>query len=120
MYKDSLGFGMAIFVYLIMLLGNSIYIYVVVVPHLKNKEEYIDADQEGPVEQETPNDAKFMRIIIEWIIYEIFSFMMWWSHVSTMCTDPGFIPFRYKYNTDYLTKPFKVIEEGDMTGKELK
>ena len=39
MYKDSLGFGMAIFVYLIMLLGNSIYIYVVVYPHLKGTEE---------------------------------------------------------------------------------
>ena len=40
--------------------------------------------------------------------------------MSTMCTDPGFIPFHYRYNTDSLTKPFRVIQEGDMTGKELK
>ena len=46
--------------------------------------------------------------------------MMWWSHISTMCQDPGFIPYQYRYNTENLTKPFKVIQDGDMTGKELK
>ena len=32
MYKDSVGVGMAIFVYLVMLLGNFTYIYVVFFP----------------------------------------------------------------------------------------
>ena len=120
MYKDSLGFGMAIFVYLIMFLGNAIYFYVVVFPHLKPKDEYIDDDQEGAVVQETDDDKKTLKIIIEFVFYTVFAFMMWWSHISTMCTDPGFIPFHYRYNTDSLTKPFRVIQDGDMTGKELK
>ena len=32
MYKDSVGVGMAIFVYLVMLIGNFTYIYVVFLP----------------------------------------------------------------------------------------
>ena len=38
MYKDSLGFGMVIFVYIIMLLGNTVYLYVVAFPRLTTKE----------------------------------------------------------------------------------
>ena len=57
--------------------------------------------------------------VIELILYEIFSLLMIWSHLATMCRDPGFIPFSYRYNKELLSKPFQVVQDQDMTGKEL-
>ena len=36
-----------------------------------------------------------------------------------MCRDPGFVPFNYSYDKSLLSKPFKVVDDQDMTGKEL-
>ena len=72
------------------------------------------------VENIEPGKDYTVLALIELIVYELFSFMMLWSHLATMCTDPGFIPFHYRYDQDRLTKPFQVITDGDMTGKELK
>ena len=59
MYKDSLGFGMAICVYTIMFLGNSIFFYIVVFPHLKDKDEYMINDEaEGAIVQEAADNEK--------------------------------------------------------------
>ena len=97
MYRDSLGAGMAIFAYGTMLLGNGAFLWVVVRP--KFFRDRIDAIQE-----EAPGLAYL--VLGELILYELFSFMMLWSHLATMCTDPGFIPFNYKYKTGALGKPF--------------
>ena len=45
--------------------------------------------------------------------------LMVWSHLATMCRDPGFVPMSYSYDKSMLSKPFKVVHEQDMTGKEL-
>ena len=44
---------------------------------------------------------------------------MVWSHLATMCRDPGFVPLSYRYDKSLLSKPFRVVHEQDMTGKEL-
>ena len=99
---------MAVFVYLIMFAGNGVFLYVVLYPRLKKADSVYVGDGTGQndLQEEDENENKRLRVIIETCFYELFSFMMIWSHLATMCTDPGFIPFHYRYNTNVLTKPF--------------
>jgi len=73
-----------------MLLGNVAYIYLVFYPALKqytkHEEEILDAPKRFPV-----------GTLIEFLIYELISFMMIWSHMATMCVQPGFVPKNYQY-----------------------
>ena len=41
--------------------------------------------------------------IVLWIWYQILWFLMLWSHLATMCREPGFIPLEYEYDTDLLS-----------------
>ena len=46
--------------------------------------------------------------VIEFIFIEIFYILMIWSHLYTMCTDPGFIPKGYRYREDLLPVKYKI------------
>ena len=46
--------------------------------------------------------------LVELFFYEVCSFMMVWSHLATMCVQPGFIPRNYKYQDEKLPISFKI------------
>ena len=75
--NDGLGRCMSIFSYTIMVLGHLMMFLGVVKPK-------IDNDELGSV-------------IVEYLCYVFVWCMMLFSHISTMCADPGFIPKDYKY-----------------------
>ena len=82
---------MGIFVYVIMLIGNGIMLLTVVKPAI------------GEDNQST--------MLIEYLCYLFFWLMMVFSHVSTMCADPGFIPRRYEYKEEVIAAPFNTLKE---------
>jgi len=88
--SDALGRYMSIFVYSLMLLGNGLVFFTVVVPKL-------DTDEQ-------------VSILIEYACYAFVWSMMVLSHISTMCVDPGFIPKDYKYKEEILAAPFNTIK----------
>jgi len=89
--SDGLGRYMSIFVYSLMLLGNALVLFTVVVPRL-------DTDEQS-------------SILIEYACYAFFWSMMVLSHIFTMCVDPGFIPKDYQYKEEILAAPFNSIKE---------
>lgn len=48
----------------------------------------------------------FSSVQIEYIFYLVASLLMIWSHMATMCRDPGFIPKGYRYDENNLVKPY--------------
>mmetsp|Transcript_3843 Transcript_3843/g.4453 ORF Transcript_3843/g.4453 Transcript_3843/m.4453 type:complete len:158 (+) Transcript_3843:50-523(+) len=86
---DGLGRCMAIFVYLVMFVGNATYFLTVLNPKIGTLEE---------------TDA-----LIEYLCYSVCWLLMLGSHVFTMCVDPGFIPFDYEYKEGILAAPFKTL-----------
>ena len=56
--------------------------------------------------KEAPESGR-TGVIVVWIIYEILQFMMFWSHLYTMTTDPGIIPRDYRYKNELLPDKFK-------------
>lgn len=47
------------------------------------------------------------KVITEIIIFETIWLLMVWSHSYCMCTEPGFIPKNYKYQTEKLPAKFR-------------
>ena len=88
---DSLGRCMAVFAYLVMFAGNATYFLTVVWRFIGT-------------ESETDR-------IIEYVCYSTCWSLMLFSHIFTMCIDPGFIPKNYQYKDDNLTPPFSTIFE---------
>ena len=84
--KDGLGRCMSIFVYILMLLGNLVYILSIVRPAI--------------------NTDDLKSALIEYLSYCIVWLLMVFSHVFTMCVDPGFIPLSYEYKEHVLAAPF--------------
>ena len=66
-------------VYISMLIGNVAYIVLVFKPLI---DEY--------TQQQT--DRFPAGALVEFLFFELFNFMMVWSHIATMCTQPGFVP----------------------------
>ena len=91
MCNDGLGGIMAVFVYLIMLLGNCAIIVTVVLPAI------------GEDNQST--------MLIEYFCYLFFWTMMVASHLSTMCVDPGFIQKGYEYKEEIIAAPFRTLAQ---------
>ena len=76
--SDCTGIFMLPVVYLIMILGNAAFIIIIVCPSLNQYVRSID---------DPDSNHKFpVGTIIEWFFYELFSFMMIWSHSKTMCS----------------------------------
>ena len=50
-------------------------------------------------------------MLLEYFCYLFFWLMMVFSHMSTMCIDPGFVPRGYKYNEEVIAAPFKSLSE---------
>ena len=91
--SDGLGVGMAIFVYSLMSLGNFLFYY----SHLE------------PVR--TTDEEAFTDRLIEYICYLVLWTLMVFSHLRTMCVDPGFIPLEYEYDEEVLARPFKTLAQ---------
>ena len=88
---DGLGRCMAIFVYLIMFIGNGTFFLTVVWKSLDTEDE--------------------MSRLIEYGCYSACWFLMFLSHVMTMCVDPGFIPRNYNaYKQEVLAAPFPTLD----------
>jgi len=66
-------------VYILMLSGNLLFTYTVGYPFFSGKE------------------AVTLDVLIELPIYWLLWLLMVWSHMATMCRDPGFIELGYKY-----------------------
>jgi len=49
--------------------------------------------------------------VVEIIIFEPLWLLMFWCHVSTMCREPGYIPFNYRYQREILPPYFKSLLE---------
>ena len=75
--KDGVGRCMSVFVYIIMLLGNLVYILSIVRPAI--------------------NTDGLNGALIDYFCYCVLWMLMVFSHVFTMCVDPGFIPHNYEY-----------------------
>lgn len=89
MCEDGLGRCMSIFVYIIMLLGHFVYFISVVKPALGTDEE--------------------QNALIEYACYGAVWLLMLFSHILTMCVDPGFIPKKYTYDEQVLAAPFSTL-----------
>ena len=48
-------------------------------------------------------------MVVELCFYELVTFMMIWSHLATMCVQPGFVPLCYKYQDEKLPVGFKIV-----------
>ena len=94
MCDDGLGRCMAIFVYVIMFIGNFVVILTVVMPA-------IGKDNES-------------TMMIEYFCYLFFWTMMVVSHLSTMCVDPGFIKKGYEYKEDVIAAPFQTLSQVEL------
>ena len=81
MCEDGLGRCMSITVYIIMLLGQLVYFLAIVKPVL-----------------DSGDDAEKQDTFIEYGSYSVFWLLMLFSHIFTMCVDPGFIPKAYSYD----------------------
>ena len=46
---------------------------------------------------------------MEYGAYALFWVLMVISHLRTMCSDPGFIPYNYTYKEEILVAPFKTL-----------
>ena len=88
---DGLGRCMAIFVYIIMLIGNGIIVITVVMPAIGEDNQ--------------------TSMLIEYGCYLFFWIMMVASHMSTMCADPGFISNGYEYKEQVIAAPFQSLAQ---------
>jgi len=79
MYKDCMGLTICFGVYIMMFAGNILMTYTVGYPFFSGKE------------------AASLDVYIELPIYWLLWLLMVWSHIATMCRDPGFIEKGYKY-----------------------
>ena len=99
--NDGLGRCMSIFVYIIMFLGMLIYTLTILVPALGTDDE--------------------SKTWVEFFCYTFFWSMMLISHLRTMCSDPGFIPFDYaEYREEVLVTPFKSLLDFTNAYEKLK
>lgn len=97
--NDGLGRCMAIFVYIIMLMGNATFFFTVVRRNLGTD------DENGR--------------LIEYGCYSLCWLLMFMSHVMTMCVDPGFVPKNYKaYNERILAAPFPTLHAVEAAYRE--
>ena len=87
--NDGLGRCMSIFAYITMLLSNLVYFLAILKPAL-------NTDQQN-------------KTLIEYLGYCIVWLLMFFSHVFTMCADPGSIPLNYEYQEQVLAAPFKTL-----------
>jgi len=101
-YKDAVGLVVCFLVYLMVISGNLVFTVHIVYPALTKMAPYDDVEN---------YQAKRVAIVIEWVFYEICSVFMVWSHLGTMCKDPGFIPKGYRYDASKLPTEFKRIYE---------
>ena len=90
---DGLGRGMAIFSYIVMILGHLVLFLGIVRPKI--------------------SDGEVGSVIVEYLCYCFFWVMMVLSHISTMCVDPGFIPKGYKYRESTIAAPFQTISDAE-------
>lgn len=95
--SDLTGIVILPVVYLIILLGNAAYLILVFAPKVRS---YIFSGL----------GVKYFPAgnLIELIFYELCSFFMVWSHLATMCVQPGFIPRNYTYNDEKLPISYKI------------
>lgn len=97
--SDSTGIQILPFVYFVMLVGNIGFIFLVVYPAVRSYRRKKDDDISVPFP---------WAMVIEFILYEIFSCFMVWSHCMTMLVEPGFVPRNYKYVDEKLPVIVKV------------
>lgn len=93
MCDDGLGRCMSIFVYIVMLLGQLVYFLAIV----------------KPVLDDSSTDSEKQNVLIEYVCYSMFWLLMLFSHLLTMCVDPGFIPKKYSYDESVLAAPFNTL-----------
>jgi hypothetical protein len=72
-----------------MLLGNIAYVIMIFFPKVQSFHKSIESDKRFPIWH-----------LVELFFYEVVSFFMVWSHLATMCVEPGFIPKDYRYKDD--------------------
>ena len=92
-YKDPLGLIVLLLVYAAMGVAKVLIYYTIASPSITGIVPVNVGD------------------VIELIIFELLWIMMFWSHSSTMCRDPGFIPKNYYYDTGKLPEKFQIKDE---------
>jgi len=95
MRTDSCSNCVLPFVYIMMIIGNLAYIFLIFKPEI---DKY--------VHQKTI--AFPTRMVVEFVIFEFFNCMMVWSHLATMCVEPGFVPYNYQYKDAKLPLSYKI------------
>lgn len=79
MYKDCMGLTISVGVYLLMFSGNLLFTYTVGYPFFSGQEE--------------ASYDVYIELPLYWLLWSL----MIWSHLATMCRNPGFISLGYKY-----------------------
>jgi hypothetical protein len=93
--KDAVGLGTLLIVYMMMIIGNLLFLYSAMWPIFFGGVEW----SAGPITEIT--------------VFELLWTFMFWSHTYCMCTDPGFIPVNYRYDVQKLPTNFKQVISPD-------
>lgn len=89
--KDAVGLGTLLIVYLMMVVGNLLFLFSALGPVLLHDKEWSTV------------------ATTELVVFETLWTFMFWSHTYCMCTEPGFIPHNYRYDNDKLPYHFKLV-----------
>ena len=118
-----MGLCMSSVVYFCVILGQLVFFMIVLIPDMKETyqieselEKMSNPDYDSSAFTSGEDDKwniswNFSPTQVEWIFYELATFMLIWSHLSTMCRDPGFIPINYEYDEIKLAKPFRLVRK---------